>query len=222
MKKIISFLLILIIALTVIPATSVQAAVKISESKIELAEGDTFTLELTGTDGTIVWNTTKKNVATVTSEGVVTAGNVGKAKITAKVGKNKYVCNVTVVKNIANIRPYDAFNFVNEMLGYKFYVLQNYIFNGESSYGEDFETTLKNLDADMIKLSKYNDSIDKLDGEEYDDLKSAWNILYTEINTIYKAIKDNPPKMNDRYYPLDLKNMKKYMDDYMDECSYFE
>jgi hypothetical protein len=223
MKKFVTSLLILTLLLTAIPTTSAQAAVKISETKIELVEGDTFSLKLTGTDETIIWNTTKKNIASVTSDGVVTAGNVGKAKITAKVGKKKYVCNVTVVKNIANIRPMDAFSFVNErILGYDFYVLQNYIYNGKSSYGDDFETTLTNLDADMIKLSQYNDSVSKFEGEEYDDLKSAWNTLYTEINTLYETIKENPPKINDGNRSFDLTNVKKYMDAYLDECRYFE
>jgi hypothetical protein len=224
MKKLLSFLLIMALLLTAIPSGEVRAdSIQLNYAKVELSEGDTFKLELTGADTSAIWNTTNKNVATVTSDGVVTAVNTGKAKITARVSKKKYVCKVTVVKNLSKIRPVDAFNFVNnDIVGYGFYVLQNYIYNGQSSYGESFETTLKNLDANMVKLSQYNDSINAFDGEEYDDLKTAWNNLYTEISTLCKTLVDNPPKLNDKTYKFDLANVKNYLNEFLDECKYFE
>lgn len=225
MKKFVTFLLIATLLLTAIPAGQAMADIKLSNTTLELTEGDTFSLQ-SNTDSKndiVIWNTTNKNVATVTADGVVTAVNVGKAKITARVSKKKYVCKVTVVKSIVNIRPSDAGNFVNEsILGQGFYVLGNYIHTGSSSYGEDFETTLKNLDANMAKLSEYNDSVNKFEGEEYDDLKAAWNNLYTEITSLYKNIKDNPPKINDKGYKLDTDNALKYLNTYFDECKYFE
>lgn len=42
------------------------------------------------------WSSSKPKVASVTSEGYVTARSAGKAKITAVVGKKKLYCNVTV------------------------------------------------------------------------------------------------------------------------------
>jgi 16S rRNA G1207 methylase RsmC len=73
----------------------------------------------------------------------------------------------------------------------------------------------------MLKLSEYNDSINKFDGEEYDDLKLAWNNLYTEINKSYNLLKTNPPKINDKNYVFDLKNIKKCLKSYSKECMYF-
>ena len=42
------------------------------------------------------WSSSKPKVASVTSEGYVTARSAGKAKITAVIGKKKLYCNVTV------------------------------------------------------------------------------------------------------------------------------
>jgi hypothetical protein len=222
MKKIVTCLIILTLLLTIFPTTLAQAAVKISETKIELVEGDTFSLKLTGTDGTIIWNTTKKNVATVNSEGVVTAGNIGKAKITAKVGKKKYVCNVTVVKNISTIKPNDAYSFVTSDIWNVFAVLDNYTRFGESSFGDDFDTTLKILDENIIKLSKYNDAVNAFDGEEYDYIKMAWTELYDYIMDIYNGFDENPPSIGNKNTWIDLERFQKLHNNLKNECSYFE
>lgn len=222
MKKFVACLLMLTLLLTVIPTTTAQAAIKISVTKIELVEGDTFKLKLTGTDDTIVWNTTKKSVATVNSEGVVTAGNVGKAKITAKVGKKKYVCKVTVVKRIENISPYDAYHFITFDIWGLFGVLDNYTRFGDSSYGDDFDTTLKKLDENIAKLSKYNDSVNAFDGEEYDDFKKAWTELYNFVMGIYNDFDKNPPSIGHKVTWIDLEKFQKLLSRLNDECSYFE
>jgi hypothetical protein len=225
MKKFISFLLIMTVLLTAIPATLALADIKPNNTTLELKEGDTFSLQtanITRSNDIVIWSTTNKNVATVTADGVVTAVKIGKAKITAKIDTKKIVYKVTVKKNIAEIRPSDAYTFISsDIIGSGFYVIQNYIYNGSSSYGEDFETTLKNLDEDMLKLSEYNDGISKFDGEEYDDLKLAWNNLYTEINKLYDLLKTNPPKINDKNYVFDLKTIKKCLEGYSKECMYF-
>lgn len=46
----------------------------------------------------VKWSTSNKKVATVNSKGKITAKNVGKASITAKVGKKKYICKINVVR----------------------------------------------------------------------------------------------------------------------------
>jgi len=84
---------------SVIPANDiiqVEAAVKISNKKLTLVRGKSKTLKLKGTKGKITWSSNKKSVATVTKKGKVTARKKGTATITAKVGKKKYTCKVTV------------------------------------------------------------------------------------------------------------------------------
>lgn len=91
-------LTILLSAICALPQTQdVQAATpKISKTKITLAKGAQSKLKVTGTNKKIKWSTDKRKVATVSSKGVVTAKGKGAARITAKVGKKKLVCRVTV------------------------------------------------------------------------------------------------------------------------------
>ncbi len=72
------------------------AATKINVTKVNLPKGSTYKLQMTGTKATVVWSTSNKAVATV-KNGVVTGKKAGKAVITAKVGKKKYTCTVTVL-----------------------------------------------------------------------------------------------------------------------------
>lgn len=74
-------------------------APSIHKSSLSLAAGKTFTLKIT--DGAAKsWTTSSKSVATVTSEGVVTALKKGTATITAKTYSGKTLtCKVTVTSS---------------------------------------------------------------------------------------------------------------------------
>jgi hypothetical protein len=72
------------------------ATVKINKSKLIMVIGTTYQLKLTGATSKIGWSSSKKTIATVTSEGKVTAKKNGKASITATVEKKKYTCEVTI------------------------------------------------------------------------------------------------------------------------------
>lgn len=79
------------------PVQVYAAAIKLNETGKTLVIGDSFQLRLTGTSRTVKWSTGNKKVATVTQTGRVTARRSGTTTITAKVGKKKYKCTVTVV-----------------------------------------------------------------------------------------------------------------------------
>lgn len=85
-----------IMLLIVCMAVPVSAAGKVSKSKATLLTGQTLQLKLSGTKGKAKWTSSKKAVATVSSTGKVKAKKVGSATITAKVGKKKYSCKLTV------------------------------------------------------------------------------------------------------------------------------
>lgn len=70
-------------------------APKLSATKKTVTAGTSFTLKLRGTNRTVRWSTSNKNVATV-KKGTVKTLKKGTVKITAKVGGMSYVCNVTV------------------------------------------------------------------------------------------------------------------------------
>ena len=85
----------------------VYAATKIQLNKksITLTKGESTTLKLKGTTKKAKWTTSNKKIATVNQKGKVVAKKTGKAKITAKIAKKKYTCNVTVVESQTSEQP---------------------------------------------------------------------------------------------------------------------
>ena len=88
-------------ATSVIPVQDVYAAsVKLNKTSLNLYTRTMVRLTVLNTGAKAKWSSSKPKVASVTSEGYVTARSAGKAKITAVVGKKKLYCNVTV-----NVKP---------------------------------------------------------------------------------------------------------------------
>lgn len=94
------------IAITVVAvnpmSTNAKKVVKLNKSKLTLQTGKTSKLKLKNTKKKVKWSSKNKKVATVSSKGVVKAISVGKTTITAKSGKKKYSCKVTVVMSDAD------------------------------------------------------------------------------------------------------------------------
>lgn len=76
--------------------TEAASKVKLNKKKVTLYVGNTTTLKLKGTTQKIKWSSSNKSIATVSSKGKVKAKKAGTATITAKVGKKKYKCKVSV------------------------------------------------------------------------------------------------------------------------------
>ena len=72
------------------------AATRISKTKATIYNGTTLQLKITGTGKPAKWSSSNAAVAKVDQKGLVTANKVGKATITAQIGKEKYSCKVTV------------------------------------------------------------------------------------------------------------------------------
>lgn len=100
MRKTCSVLLVLgLFAGLCYPVGSSQAAtIKLNKTKYTMYPGNSYTLKIKGTTKKAKWSSGKKSVATVSSKGKVTAIKPGKAKITAKIGKKKLRCTITVKK----------------------------------------------------------------------------------------------------------------------------
>lgn len=75
---------------------TVQAAAKLNKTKAILIKGQSLQLKVNDNSKKVTWLSSRKNVATVTSKGRVTARGKGITVITAKVGNKKYTCQVTV------------------------------------------------------------------------------------------------------------------------------
>lgn len=94
------------IAITVVSvnpmSTNAKKVVKLNKSKLTLQTGKTSKLKLKNTKKKVKWSSKNKKIATVSRKGVVKAVSVGKTTITAKSGKKKYSCKVTVVMSDAD------------------------------------------------------------------------------------------------------------------------
>lgn len=80
------------------PGEEKEEDAKISVLGITMKKGDTMqlTADLTSKDGKITWKSSKKAVAKVSEDGVVTAVKKGTATITAKCGKSTMKLKITV------------------------------------------------------------------------------------------------------------------------------
>jgi hypothetical protein len=139
MKKLISILLAITICFSLIsPCTASAATIKLNKTKLELYQGKTYNLKLTGVSGAIHWSSSKKSVATVSSSGKVKAVKEGKAIITATNNKKKYNCTVTVKSN----KTADV-------------ILAAYITDGSSI--KDYAKTFKKENPDYLDVKVYDD-----------------------------------------------------------------
>ncbi|MDF2801945.1 MAG: putative surface protein responsible for cell interaction [Anaerocolumna sp.] len=83
-------------------AITQAATVKISQKTLTLEVGKSKALKISGSNKKVVWASSKKSVAVVSSTGKVTAKKEGSTVITATVDKKKYTCKVTVKKAAVN------------------------------------------------------------------------------------------------------------------------
>lgn len=73
-----------------------KAKLKLNKKKVTLQVGKSVKLKVKGTKKKAKWKSSNKKIATVSSKGKVKAKKKGNARITAKIGKKKLVCKVTV------------------------------------------------------------------------------------------------------------------------------
>ena len=101
MKRLIkSLAIVMVIALTVTCVLNVNAKTKpkLNKKKVSIYVGNTVKLKMKNTKKKVKWSSSKKSVATVSKKGVVKGKKAGKATITAKIGKKRWTCKVTVKK----------------------------------------------------------------------------------------------------------------------------
>lgn len=101
-KASIIFLMFMLLSVIAMPVSA--SAAKLNKKSVSLNVGKTYTLKATGTKGKITWTSSNKSVATVSSKGVVKARKKGTAVITAKYGKKKLTCKVTVKQPVTSLK----------------------------------------------------------------------------------------------------------------------
>ena len=83
---------------------SAEAGVGLNNTKLVLSKGQTKKLKMTGRKGKIKWKSSNKKVATVNKKGKVKAVKKESATVTAKTGKKKYACRITVIDSAKSDR----------------------------------------------------------------------------------------------------------------------
>lgn len=96
LKRALAILMALVLFVSAGPGTVKAASIKLNKKKVSITVGKKTTLKVKNTKKKVIWSSSKKSVATVSKSGRVTAKKRGTAKITAKVGKKKLICKVTV------------------------------------------------------------------------------------------------------------------------------
>ena len=99
-KKILALIFIIVLSISMIPTTNISAAkkTKLNKTKATIYVGKTVRLKLKNTKKKVKWSSSNKKIATVSKKGKVKGKKAGKVTITAKAGKKKYKCKVTVKK----------------------------------------------------------------------------------------------------------------------------
>ncbi|SHO54022.1 Ig-like domain-containing protein [Anaerocolumna xylanovorans] len=105
MKKLLSFLLVFSIIITLVtPAHSVNAAAPaLSKEKLTLSVGKSYTLKLLNISGTVIWSSDNKKVASITAKGKIKALSVGHCTIIAENKGKKYKCSLNVTAKTAEV-----------------------------------------------------------------------------------------------------------------------
>ena len=188
MKKASSFtVLIVFLCLCIFMAPTTKSAAKkkvsLTKTKLTLTIGKTYKLKLKNNKKKVKWTSSKKSVATVTSKGKVTAKKVGTATITAKVGKKKYKCKLTVKAKKTVIEPQSTDNNTDFTVP----VTPNYqtnftqLKNNILTYG----TTTENGNKVINGTYRHN-SMDLTYGIVYDSTKLSFEFILlstTELDT---------------------------------------
>ena len=101
-KRIISLIMLLAMLLVLVIPAYAKAKPKISKKSVTITVGKTLKLSVKKAKK-VKWSSSNKKIATVNKKGLVTAKSAGNAIITAKVGKKKLKCKITVKQNADQI-----------------------------------------------------------------------------------------------------------------------
>ena len=98
-------LLLFLLLAVIVPGTTVFAKVRLSKTRVTIETGRKVTLKVKGTKKKVSWSVSGKKLVTITTKGkkrqtaVIKAGKKsGTCYVTAKVGKKKLRCKITVKK----------------------------------------------------------------------------------------------------------------------------
>lgn len=161
MRKIHIVTTVIIIILSSFFSVTSTCAAKLNSNSIALILGETYQLKVLDNEKTVTWYSSDKDVVAVNSKGKVRAKTVGKAIITANIGKQKYECEISVSK------PKMA---IMMNLSTDEYVKPTYItINSYNKLKKDmsYKEAVKTIGLEGNLVSKSNDKDGKIVSEVY-------------------------------------------------------
>ncbi|GKS13723.1 hypothetical protein YDYSY3_47230 [Paenibacillus chitinolyticus] len=93
-----------------------------------------------------------------------------------------------------------------------------YVSNGTGNTGKklDIDFTMERLGKAMEQKAEYDTYIQGLDAK-YDNVKQVWTKLSKETDNLYKQLKENTPKANDKSYKFDTGLFEQYSSAFRDD-----
>ena len=164
----------LLLTLCMLGGVSIKAeaagAVKLNKKKTVLELGEGEQLKVKNTDKKVKWSSEDKSVVKVDSQGRITSTGAGSTKVTAKVGKKKYTCKVTVADYTGmSDEQKEVVSFALQYVGNK------YVYGGSS--------LTKGTDCSGFTMSVYKEFGYDLPHNAYDQMtaKSVKKVKMSKI-----------------------------------------
>lgn len=186
LKKVMMFLICMMMALSVVSPTEVQAAKakpKLSAKTKTLTVGKTYKIKLKNAGSKVKWKTSKKSVASIQKKkgNVVTikAKKAGKTTITATYKKRKYQCKITVKKKKENMVDNPVLNATDVSL---YYVCSEHApyMKCDDSHASEFRFKVTGTNAEVDKWDLLGEDTFYFSITDYGLVKAKYEPIYGE------------------------------------------
>ncbi|MCR4955275.1 MAG: Ig-like domain-containing protein [Lachnospiraceae bacterium] len=184
-QRILSLLLVLVMVLTIVPMNTQAANPKLNKTKKTMYAETWCTLKVKNYKSSkVVWSSSNEKVATVHS-GSVYAVAEGKATITAKCGKKKLKCRITVKYTTEQKIKAIGDWYIGGVWYDGIVAMRDYSYNKK---GVNVKTTLSKLKKNYAKMEDYNTFMESLSDSKYAELKKVWSVIKVESDKQYNSI----------------------------------